>query len=209
MTYNELQTQVAEYLDYYDDELMGKIPNFIGYAEKEAARVLRLPSNERLIKLVHGNQDGISAVGIPEDFVEVKDMFVMETCEPIKMTVFSALMRKKAGIDKSTEGSGRYYARLGNQFFIYPCLHDKETVLMNYYSDPKPLEDGNDTNYLLTIAPELLLYLALKHAMIFLKNEEEAGKYNQLAQNSLEQIRFQIDSMDNKPKMLVVPRRMG
>ncbi len=217
MTYSELKQKVLSYLDYYDDEVEAQIDYFIDVSEKEVARILRVPYNEKLVELEFC-EDTVTPNGtvtvcknevyIPQDFIEVKEMFVQETSEPIKMTEFSALMRKKAGIDTSTEGSGRYFAMMGNRFFIYPELCEEQTVLLNYYSDPVNMHDGlEDTSYILTIAPELLMYLALKHAMVFLRNDEDAGKYNALAQNSLEQIRVQVSRMENKPSMKVVPRR--
>lgn len=197
---------MLDYLDYYDNELTDKADIFIEAAEKEVARVLRVPFNEKLVQL-RFTTDERDSVAIPQDYIESKEMFIKETNEIIKMSEFSFIMRKRAGIDKSTEGSGRYYARIGNTFIMYPALEDDETVIFNYYADPSNMRNPDDTSYLLVVAPMLLLYLSLKHAMIFLKNDEDAGKYSALANGELEQVRLQVNRMDNMPSQKVVPAR--
>lgn len=206
LTYGELKQQVLSYLDYEDDEIKAQLEFFIDVAEKEIARVLRVPFNEKIVELRYRDEKR-NTVNIPEDYIESKHMLVKETYEVIKMSELDFLFRKMSGIDKSTEGSGRYYARMGNDFIIYPPMPEGETILFNYYQDPSNMRNDSDSSYLLTIAPALILYLALKNALVFLKNDEDAAKYNALAQNELEQVRTQIFRMDNKPSQKVVPRR--
>lgn len=208
LNYAQLKETILSYIDFHDDELTSKTDFFIDTAEKEVARVLRLPCYEKIVTLVPTNGEVRDTVTIPADYIESKDMFIAETSEPVKMGNFSFIMRKRAGIDKSTEGSGRYYARIGNSFVIYPALEEGQTLLLNYYSDPSNMAEGNDSSYILTVAPDLLLFLALKHAYIFLSNDEAAAKYNGMAANALAQVEEQLHRMDNKPSQKVVPRRM-
>lgn len=207
LTYSDLRTKILSYLDYYDEEIEREVNSFIDLAEKEIGRILRIPSYEKIVELPFDEMRNRDMLKVPNDYIETKDMFINETSEPVKMSSFAFIMRKRAGIDKSTEGSGRYYARVGNNFIIYPEVEEKQTVLLNYYADPVNMRDDTDSNYILTIAPDLILYLSMKHAHVFLKNEEEEAKYNALASNALEQIRQQVERMDTKPAQKVVPRR--
>lgn len=207
LNYTQLKETILDYINYHDDEITGKVDFFIDTAEKEIARVLRLPCYEKIVTLVPKNQDVRDTVVIPSDYIESKSMFIAETSQPIKMGNFEFIMRKRAGIDKSTEGSGYYYARVGNNFVVYPPIPEEQTVLLNYYADPKNLEQGSDSSYILTVAPDLLLFTAIKHAYIFLNNDEDAAKYNGMAANALKQVETQIYRMDNKPSQKVVPRR--
>lgn len=205
--YAQLKETILSYIDFYDEEITGKLDFFIDTAEKEVARVLRLPCYEKIVTMSPVNDDVRDTVTVPADYIESKDMFIAETSEPVKMSNFSFIMRKRAGIDKSTEGSGYYYARIGKSFVVYPPIPEGHSLLLNYYADPKNMEEGNDSSYILTVAPDLLLFLALKHAYIFLNNDEDASKYNGMATNALQQVETQLYRMDNKPSQKVVPRR--
>lgn len=207
LNYGQLKDTILSYIDFYDEEIVSKVDFFIDTSEKEIARVLRLPCFEKIVTLVPVNKDVRDTVSVPSDYIESKDMFIAETSEPVKMSNFSFIMRKRAGIDTSTEGSGYYYSRIGNNFVVYPPLPEEHTLLLNYYADPNNMKEGNDSSYLLTVAPDLLLFTALKHAYIFLNNDEDAAKYNGMAANALQQVETQLYRMDNKPSQKVVPRR--
>lgn len=205
-TYADLKKTLLDYIDYYDEELEVKLDFFIDNAEREVARILRVPYNEKLIKLPFANSDERDVVNIPNDYLESKDLFIQETSEVFLMATFNTIMQLKR--DSSNDcPTNHYYTRMGNQFILYPELKDNETLLFNYYADPVNMRKGADTSYILTNSPALLLFLAMKHALVFLKNDEDAAKYNALAQNEIEQIRAQVNSMDVKPKQIVVRRR--
>lgn len=206
-SYSDLKESILSYLDYYDDEIVSKVDWFIDAAEKEIARLMRLPCYEKIVTLLPSNLDVRDTYPVPSDYIESKDVFVGETSEPVKMSNFSFIMRKRAGIENSTEGSGRYYARIGNNFMVYPALEEGQTLLLNYYSDPQNMKDGIDSSYILTIAPDLILFLSLKHAYVFLANDDAAGKYSGMADLAMEQLQLQVYRMDNKPSQKVVPRR--
>lgn len=65
-----------------------------------------------------------------------------------------------------------------------------------YYAKVPPLSDSNTTNWLLDTYPDVYLYGCLAEAFKYTSNDAQAGKYNALYQESVQN----IISMDKKRK---------
>ncbi|WP_420026121.1 phage adaptor protein [Enterobacter hormaechei] len=58
-------------------------------------------------------------------------------------------------------------------------------MIMGYISDTPELVKDSDSCTILTIAPDLLLYMSLKHAALFVQDDEGAQKWGMMAEAAL------------------------
>ncbi|MCS5737235.1 phage adaptor protein, partial [Herbiconiux daphne] len=78
-------------------------------------------------------------------------------------------------------------------------------IIVGYYSDSPELHSDTDSCNLLTIAPDLLLYMAMKHACIFVQDDEAAQKYGFMAEAALQVVQKQADKTEYSGSPLVIP----
>lgn len=217
-TYGGLKKAVSLWADRDDPEFVEQIPNFIDFGQKEIYRNLRIPTVSKEVYL--SIKDG--TCHIPPDFLEAQWIMRAKTGQLFKLIgpeEMSAL--RENGIGKHDDTSIKF-ARFGNRWLFYPLI-DADTpvypddgapeipaensVILSYYADPPELVNDSDTSAILTIAPELLLYFALRHASLFVQDNEGAEKWSALGTASLEEIVHQAKASEWKGSPLAIPKR--
>jgi hypothetical protein len=177
-TYDGLKEAIADAL--FRDDLTSQIPLFIKLCETSAARNLRISDMETIAtaQLLDGE------VTLPTDFIEAIDIRgdnFYKSWTPI--SVYEAQRDFPTGA-----GITRHYSITGNVLRTYPGGGDDD-VMLTYYAKPQALDAGNQTNWLLTKAPDVYLYGSLKAAAPWLQDDARIQVWESLYQQALSELR--------------------
>ncbi|WP_281080291.1 phage adaptor protein [Klebsiella quasivariicola] len=204
-TYQELVEAVQLWADRDDDEFVNEIPVFIDFAEREAYRLLTnspAAEKEAYLEIING------WAYIPSDFLTGKYMRLIDNpWMSVRESTFDEV-RMLNGSDPyvNTDGVKEIvFCSIGPRFAFYPqslnCPLPTENpdgsvttsgaeMVMDYICDPMPLGEDNPTNYMLTLAPEVLLYGALKHAAMFTKDADAQGKWEDMQKKAAKELAY-------------------
>lgn len=208
-TYSNLKDAVAEWIDRDDDEFINQIPNFINFAEKEIYRTLRVPAlqKETYIQIVNGQAE------IPSDWVESVAMFTANDWIRPRETSFDEIISRKHSLIQDEV----LFTRVGRRWFFSPEINasvdiingvaPKNAMILNYYADTGEMTEDTDQSTLLTLAPDLLLYTALKHACVFVQDKDGEQTWSDKAASAYQQIVQQSNTQDFSASNKVI--RMG
>lgn len=163
--YSSLKTSVASYLARSD--LTDQIPDFIRLAEERLARDLR--TRKMLVVARADTTASDSTVGLPTDFLEMRDMHLRTT--PIQSLTYRSPNAFYAGSRTTDSGKPIDYTILASEIQFAPVPDTAYSVQMLYYAKPQYLSDTNITNAFLANYPDALLYAALGEAEPYLMND--------------------------------------
>lgn len=218
-TYGWLKKAVALWADRDDDEFVNQIPNFINFAEKEIYRNLRVPPLEKEAYL--DIKDGMAY--LPPDYLETQWIMIASSGQVCRVTSpeeIDWLRRNKTTHPSMFNESEITFARMGHRLLFYPAINadvpeepedgsppitPDNAVIINYYADPQEMTDDMDTNVLLTIAPELLLYFTLRHASLFVQDDNGVQKWSALGKAILDEMVAQAEKAEYSGSPLVIP----
>ena len=163
--YSSLKTSVASYLARSD--LTTQIPDFIRLAEERLARDLR--TRKMLVVARADTTASDSTVGLPTDFLEMRDMHLRTT--PVQSLTYRSPNAFYAGSRTTDSGKPIDYTILASEIQFAPVPDTAYSVQMLYYAKPQYLSDTNITNAFLANYPDALLYAALGEAEPYLMND--------------------------------------
>jgi hypothetical protein len=163
--YSSLKTSVANYLARSD--LTTQIPDFIRLAEERLARDLR--TRKMLVVARANTTAGDSTVGLPTDFLEMRDMHLRTT--PVQSLTYYSPNAFYAGSRTTDSGKPLDYTILASEIQFAPIPDTAYSVQMLYYAKPQYLSDTNITNSFMANYPDALLYAALGEAEPYLMND--------------------------------------
>jgi hypothetical protein len=163
--YSSLKTSVASYLARSD--LTNQIPDFIRLAEERLARDLR--TRKMLVVARADTTASDSTVGLPTDFLEMRDMHLRTT--PVQSLTYRSPNAFYAGSRTTDSGKPIDYTILASEIQFAPVPDTAYSVQMLYYAKPQYLSDTNITNAFLANYPDALLYAALGEAEPYLMND--------------------------------------
>ena len=163
--YSSLKTSVANYLARSD--LTTQIPDFIRLAEERLARDLR--TRKMLVVARANTTGGDSTVGLPTDFLEMRDMHLRTT--PVQSLTYYSPNAFYAGSRTTDSGQPIDYTILASEIQFAPIPDTAYSVQMLYYAKPQYLSDTNITNSFMANYPDALLYAALGEAEPYLMND--------------------------------------
>jgi hypothetical protein len=178
-TYDGLKEAIADAL--MRDDLTDQIPLFIKLCEASNARNLRISDMETVAtaEMVDGE------VTLPTDFIELINIEgddVYESWTPI------TLSQARRDYPTNSGNHTAHYAITGSVLTTYPSGGDAD-VLLTYYAKPAALDAGNQTNWLLTKAPDVYLYGSLKHSAPWLEDDTRIQVWETLYQQALSEVR--------------------
>lgn len=191
-TYNTLLTAVADFLARSD--LTSFTPNFVQQFEERFYRQSENWASWMETALSVASTAGACAV--PSDYLALKVAYWDgESSPPLKRISLDQLYQRYPR-DSGTTGTPRYIARNGANFEFGP-IPSSGTLAGTYYAKPTVLRsDGDGVNWLVTHAPDLLLYGALLEAEPFLKNDKRIVVWKQFYDESLAAYRSQFGGED-------------
>jgi len=200
MTYSELKTNIANYLNRSD--LTSEIDIFIDNTEAELNRRLRVADQVKRATATAENQ----YLALPNDWLEAINIEITSNdFRPLmQMSIESLDVYRKA--NNNVTGQPIYYALVDNTMELAPTPDAEYTLQLTYFSKIDALSDSNTTNFVLTSHPDIYLYGSLKHASVFLMEDERAPLFNAQFEKSLEELRMQQERAEFS-KGSLIPRR--
>lgn len=185
MTYAELKTNIANYLNRSD--LTSYIDTFIDSTEAELNRRLR---TKEMIKRATATADS-QYLTVPTDWQEAINIEVTSNnFSPLfQQSIESLDVYRKA--NNNITGQPIYYAMVDDSIELAPTPDSSYTLQLTYYAKINALSDSNTTNFVSTDHPDVYLYGALKHASIFLMEDERIPLFTNQFEKALEEIRLE------------------
>ena len=219
--YKDFRDAVALWLNRKDSATIDNIPMFINFAEKQFTRLVKLPYYETTVRFTI--DENFNFVVIPQDFLSAKHVMVngkpynradVETFMRLKnMGNFSDVQNNATAPNPnqdvlragSTSETKYFFTRIGEQIHFLPTPVVGDVVEFIYHQDIPEMRFDNDQPYSLLIAPDVLLYLALRHASIFLRDNEQEVYWMSKAQEAADSMKQQMDEAEWSGSSLVVP----
>lgn len=215
-TYGDLKEAVQLWLNRKDSVTINNIPMFINMAAKEFTRLVKLPYYEVLVSLEA--LEGFDYVNIPQDFLSAKHVSVNGIpYNRVDVETYLRLTNKAAiplpveptdpaiYLNGATLETNYFFTRIGGQLKFLPQIQPGDIVEMIYQRDIPEFEDDNEEPYTLLVASDVMLYLSLRHASIFLRDPEQEVFWAQKAQDAAASLMKQLDDAEWSGSALVVP----
>lgn len=183
--YASLKTTVADYL-HRSDLSDSVLSTFVDLAEKRLNRKLKLLEQEATATLTLSN--GSNTVALPSDWIETIDLIYADDKQRIQPQSVRALNSQRTY--DATTGRPYLYAVTNGQNLLFEITADAGyDMLLNYFQKWDIATD--DTNWLLTNAPDVYLYGSLLEAKAYTKKPEDVALWSQGLQTA-------VDDLNNK-----------
>ena len=202
MTYAELKTQIAEYLNRSD--LTNQLDTFIKNTEAEVNRKLR---HKDMVKRVIANADN-QYLQLPGDWLGAINVDLQGTNPSVSLKQLSleSMDDYRTANDDPT-GQPVYFAIDGDTMELAPTPSGSYNLQLVYYAEIPPLGPTNTENFLSRTAPDVYLYGALKHASIYLMEDERLPVFAGYFEKAMEELRQQQAKADYHKGSLLLKRR--
>jgi hypothetical protein len=126
---------------------------------------------------------GDSTVGLPTDFLEMRDIHV--NLNPVVQLSYKAPNAFYSSGKSTLSGKPTEYTVLAAEFQLAPIPDAAYTLQMLYYAKPALLSDSNASNVFLANCPDALLYAALGEAEPYLMNDARLQTWAALYDRSI------------------------
>ena len=178
-SYSDLTSTISSYLARSD--LDSIIPTFISLAEMRLRRELRI--RQMLVTAQASTTGGDSTVGLPSDYLEMRDIHVASTPNG-QLNYDTPNVFYKRNI--STEsGLPKRYTVLSSELQLSPIPDGAYTLQMLYYAQPAYLSSTNASNVFMAYCPDALLYAALGEAEPYLMNDARLQTWGTLYERAI------------------------
>ena len=201
MTYSELKTNIANYLNRSD--LTSFLDIFIDNTEAELNRRLR---TKDMVKRATATADS-QYLALPTDWLEAINVEITSNnFRPLFQQSIEALDFYRQANDNVT-GSPIYFAVVDKSLELAPTPDTSYTLQLTYYGSVDALSDSQTTNFVSTGHPDVYLYGALKHASIFLMEDERVPLFTAQFEKALEEMRLEQEKAEFGKGSLIQRRR--
>jgi hypothetical protein len=201
MTYAELKTAIANYLNRSD--LTSDIDTFIDNVEAELNRRLR---TKDMIKRATATADS-QYLSVPTDWIEAINVEITSNdFSPLfQQSIESLDVYRKA--NNNSTGQPVYFAMVDDSIELAPTPDVEYTLQLTYYAKISALSDSNTSNFVSVSHPDVYLYGALKHASIFLMEDDRIPMFTQQFEKALEEMRLEQEKAAFGKGSLMMRRR--
>ena len=185
MTYDEIKTKVAEYLNRTD--LTSQMYMFIDLTESDINKVIK---HQDLIKRANAVAE-TQYTQLPSDWSRVINV-ELNTSDHTTLLQQSteSLDLKRTSID-NVSGRPEYFAITDNAIELCPTPDTNYELQLTYYANIPELRSTNTTNVVSDKFPDVYIYGCCKHASVFLMEDERVGMFQTLFDKALEEVRLQ------------------
>ncbi len=185
MTYDEIKTKVAEYLNRTD--LTSQMDMFIDLTESDINKVIK---HQDLIKRANAVAE-TQYTQLPSDWSRVINV-ELNTSDHTTLLQQSteSLDLKRTSID-NVSGRPEYFAITDNAIELCPTPDTNYELQLTYYANIPELSSTNTTNVVSDMFPDVYIYGCCKHASVFLMEDERVGMFQTLFDKALEEVRLQ------------------
>lgn len=125
-----------------------------------------------------------ASVTAPTDMLRIKSMTLRKGSQSVDMTGVPVRQLYLA-VDSTTP---RYFSVAGLNILFGPTPDQEYTADILYYKALTNLSTSNDTNWVSTNYPELIIWATMAEALLWLKDDARAGLYEKRYREVLEQI---------------------
>ena len=201
MTYAELKTAIANYLNRSD--LTSDLDTFIDNVEAELNRRLR---TKDMIKRATATADS-QYLTVPTDWMEAINVEITSNnFSPLfQQSIESLDVYRKS--NNNSVGQPVYFAMVDDSIELAPTPDGEYTLQLTYYAKISALSDSNTSNFVSVSHPDVYLYGALKHASIFLMEDERIPMFTQQFEKALEEMRLEQEKAAFGKGSLMMRRR--
>jgi hypothetical protein len=201
MTYAELKTAIANYLNRSD--LTSDLDTFIDNVEAELNRRLR---TKDMIKRATAIADS-QYLAVPTDWMEAINVEITSNdFSPLfQQSIESLDVYRKS--NNNSVGQPVYYAMVDDSIELAPTPDGQYTLQLTYYAKISALSSSNTSNFVSVSHPDVYLYGALKHASIFLMEDERIPMFTQQFEKALEEMRLEQEKAAFGKGSLMMRRR--
>jgi len=201
MTYSELKTNIANFLNRSD--LTNQIDFFIDATEAELNRRLRVKD---MIKRATATADG-QYLSLPTDWLEAINVQIDgNNFQPLFQQSIESLDVYRKSIDNANN-QPIYFALVDNTIELAPTPDSSYTLQLTYYGTIDALSDSNTSNFISNSYPDAYLYGALKHASIYLMEDDRVALFTSQFEKALEEMRMEQEKAEFGKGSLMQRRR--
>jgi len=171
MTYDNLTSNVLQYLERKDASVVEQIPNFIMLAEFEIAEMMKSLGQQQVAESVM--MAGNPVIPKPARWRKTTsfNITVNGKKQPVFLRKYEYLINYAPS--STSESTPLYYADYDyDNWLVSPTPDQNYAFEVLYYERIQPLSSENQTNWLTRNAPNAMLYGTLLQAMPFLKNDQ-------------------------------------
>lgn len=173
--YTELQAAIADTLNR--DDLTAVIPTFVSLCEAQVNRDVR---HWQMETRANGQQSGGEQFGeLPADWLETIRITHLDSTPVVLTQVSMADMAQMRQARGDTAGKPLYYCHVGGQFEYFPTPDSDINLDLIYYGKI-PSIVTNNTNWLMSAAPDIYLYGSLLHSAPYLQDDARLAVWSQL-----------------------------
>jgi hypothetical protein len=172
MTFNSLITDVENYLERTDTNLINSIPRFVMYAENRIAAELKIQGFQTPISGTF--QVGMSTLPKPAFWRDTISFNLTDlNGNRVEILPRSYEYCRNVYTNPTTQAQPRFYADYDpNNFLISPTPDQAYNFELLYHARLQPLDVSHQTNWMTITVPQLLFYATMIEAQIFLKNTD-------------------------------------
>ena len=198
MTYDNLTSNVLQYLERNDPAVVNQIPTFIMLAEFEIAEMMKSLGQQQVVQSTM--QIGNPVIPKPSRWRKTVSMNIT-----VAGKLQSVLLRKYEYLrnyapDSTAAGTPLYYSDYDyDNWLVAPTPDQSYAFEVLYYERLVPLSSDTQTNWITRNAPNAMLYGTLLQAMPFLKNDQRLifqQKYTEA-----------IQALSNEDKLRIADRQ--
>ena len=201
MTYAELKTNIANFLNRSD--LTSQLDFFIDATEAEFNRRLRVKD---MIKRATATADS-QYLSLPTDWLEAINVQLDgNNFTPLMQQSIESLDIYRKSVD-NVSNQPVYYALVDNTIELAPTPDTSYTLQLTYYGTIDALSDSNTSNFISNSYPDAYLYGALKHASIYLMEDDRVALFTQQFEKALEEMRLEQEKAEFGKGSLMQRRR--
>ncbi|MGL5582283.1 MAG: phage adaptor protein [Cetobacterium sp.] len=202
--YRELKNAVQLWLNRKDTNTISMIPAFINFAEKEFSRMIRIPYNENELRRTISAE--LPFIEIPQNFMSAKHFMVNgKAYNRVDLETYQRIVEENPATSFDQTGSHRVFCRVGWKIITYPALQAGDEVSMIFNMDIVEMTKDSDYPYHLIIAPDVMLYLSLRHAAIYLRDNEQEMFWAQKANDAAASVNAQLEEQEWSGSAYIVP----
>lgn len=198
-TYAELKSSIGDFLNR--DDLTSVIPTFISLAEARIARDLSHWKQEKRVTTdVDGRYENLPTDWISIIQVQYTDGGVISSASSSEMAAYRA--------QSNTAAKPSYWRLTANEMEFYPIPDETYNITMLYKARIPALSDADPDNWLLTYAPDIMLYAALMQSAPYLADDARVSIWGSLYQSGVEALNRESDQARvSGPLSMRIPRQ--
>lgn len=198
MNYTQLRQAIIDYAESDEQAFTDNIPNFVQFAEERIYNAVQIPA---IRKNVIGNfTQGDHYLALPSDYLASFSLAVIKANGDYHYLLNKDVnFIRQAYPSAADQGSPAYYAQFEPfTYIIGPTPDANYQVELHYYYYPQTIVTAG-TSWLGDNFETVLLYGALREAVIFQKGEQDmVNYYEQKYQESLALLKVLGDGKDRR-----------